>query len=177
MIHLLSLELEVVTVLHEGDLLEELVGSLSSQTLVDEHLGGSLLQLIVGPLDLADVDLLLLVHLGEPLVHELLLTARHGSERVKELTVPHDRRMHDNLVDEVVGRVDGQVGRGGGLDSRRLRHLVLVRGMRRAEPQLLVLLQVGKQKTQLLVDVQNSIFFRFLDFKLTLGGLNALRRL
>ena len=79
--------------------------------------GSGLLELVVGSLDLVDVELLLLygsaelgtylVHLRKPLLHQVLLAHWHRVQRVEELPVPHDRRMHDDLVDQRVGGVDG----------------------------------------------------------------------
>ena len=51
---------KVLTVLHEVDFLQEEVGLLLAETLLSEHLLGCLLQLVVGSLDLLDVDLLFL---------------------------------------------------------------------------------------------------------------------
>lgn len=101
-----SLQLEVVTILHEAHFLEENVSVLATQAFFSKETSRSRLQLLVGSLNLVDVDLLLLVHLGEPLVHELLLGLWHAAKRVEELTIPHDGRVHDDLVDECVRRVD-----------------------------------------------------------------------
>ena len=51
---------KVFPVLHEVDFLQEEVGLLLAETLLSEHLLGCLLQLVVGPLNLLDVDLLFL---------------------------------------------------------------------------------------------------------------------
>lgn len=77
--NLSSLELEVVTILHEAHFLEENVSVLATQTLLSEKLCGSNFELLVGALYLVDVDLLLLIHLSEPLVHQFLLLTWHRS--------------------------------------------------------------------------------------------------
>ena len=111
--HVLSLVEEVLAVLHEVHFLQKEVGLLLAVALLCEHASRRLLQLVVGPLDLLDVDFLLLyynvrfeknwggtylIHFNKPLVHELLLAWLHGSQRVKELTIPHDGGVHDHFV-------------------------------------------------------------------------------
>ena len=44
-----------------------------------------------------------LVHFHEPLEHDVLLVLVHRSQRVEEIAIPHDGRVHDDLVDHVVG--------------------------------------------------------------------------
>jgi hypothetical protein len=58
--HSLSLVEKVLTVLHEIDFFEEEVSLLLAQTFLGKHLSSSLLKLVVGPLDLLDIDLLFL---------------------------------------------------------------------------------------------------------------------
>lgn len=53
---------------------------LAAEALFSEQTSRRRLKLLVGSLDLVDVNLLLLVHLRKPLVHELLLRAWHRSE-------------------------------------------------------------------------------------------------
>ena len=72
--HGLSLVEEILAVFHEVDFFEEELSLFSAEAFVLEHLGSSLLELVVGPLDLLDVNLLLVIHLTEPLEHDLLLT-------------------------------------------------------------------------------------------------------
>lgn len=103
---------EVFAVLHEVDLLEEEVRLLLAETLLSKHLLGSLLELVIGSLDLLDVDLLFLIHLDEPLVDDLLLSWTHGSETVEEGSGPHDLGHHDHLVDQSVGISDQLLGFG-----------------------------------------------------------------
>ena len=59
-VDLLSLQFEVVSVLHEAHFLEELLRDVPAETLVLEQFGSGVLQLVVGSLNLVDVDLLLL---------------------------------------------------------------------------------------------------------------------
>ena len=67
-------------------------------------------------------------------MHQGLLGDWHGLKRVEELSVPHDRRVHDDLVDQVVGRVDVQrshrhrlaSGLGGLLRGVRLEFLLVL---------------------------------------------------
>ena len=61
---------KVLSVLHEIDFFEEQVGLLPAQAFLREELLRGLLQLIVCTLDLFDVDLLLLIHLLEPAMHD-----------------------------------------------------------------------------------------------------------
>jgi hypothetical protein len=58
--HGLSLVKEVLPILHEVDLFEEKVRLLLAEALLLEHLLSGLLELVVGPLNLLDVDLLFL---------------------------------------------------------------------------------------------------------------------
>jgi len=58
--HVLSLVEEILSVLHEIDFLEEQVGLLLTVAFVEEHLSGCLLELVVCPFDLFDVDFLFL---------------------------------------------------------------------------------------------------------------------
>ena len=51
---------KVLAVLHEIDLFEEQVGLFSAQAFLSKKVLGGLLQLVVGALNLLDVDLLLL---------------------------------------------------------------------------------------------------------------------
>ena len=51
---------EILSILHEIDFLEEQVGLLLTVAFVEEHLSGCLLELVVGPFYLFDVDFLFL---------------------------------------------------------------------------------------------------------------------
>lgn len=93
---------EVLAVLHEIHLFEEEVCLLSAEALLAEDCGGRLLELVVGPFDFFDVDLLFVVHFAEPVVHDLLLLRHHRTERVEEVASPHDLRIHDDLINQVV---------------------------------------------------------------------------
>lgn len=101
--HGLSLVEEVFSILHEIHLFYEQIGLFLAEALICEELRGRLLELIIRSLDLFDVDLLFLIHLAKPIVHDLLLIWLHGSKRVEEIPRPHDLRVHDDLVDEMVG--------------------------------------------------------------------------
>lgn len=97
---------EVLPIFHEIDLLQEQISLLTAEALLRKHRSRSLLELVIGSLDLLDVYLLLLVHLNEPVVHDLLLLRRHGPQRVEEVSGPHDLRVHDHRVYQVVGLGD-----------------------------------------------------------------------
>jgi hypothetical protein len=51
---------EVLSILHEVDLLKEQVRLLLAESFLAKHLGSCLLELVVGALNLFDVDLLFL---------------------------------------------------------------------------------------------------------------------
>ena len=107
---------KVFPILHEVDFLQEEVRLLLAETLLSEHLLGCLLQLVVGPLNLLDVDLLFLqisldpntylIHFNEPLMNNLLLSWTHCTKTVEEGTSPHDLRNHDHLVYQSVSVSD-----------------------------------------------------------------------
>lgn len=93
---------EVLAILHEIDFLQEKVSLLLTVSFLQEHVGCCCLQLVVGPLDLLDVDLLFLVHFLEPIMHDLLFVRGHGAKGVEELSIPHNCGMHDHLIDHLV---------------------------------------------------------------------------
>lgn len=97
---------EVLSIFHEIDFLQEQVCLLAAEAFLGEHGGRRLLELIVGPLDLLDVYLLLLIHFDEPVVHDLLLLRRHCTQRIEEVSRPHYLGVHDHRVYQMVGLSD-----------------------------------------------------------------------
>lgn len=93
---------EILAILHEIDLLKEEFGLLPTVTFLMEEILSGLLQLIVGPFDFLDVDLLFLIHLGEPVMHDLLMLRSHCPQRIKEISCPHNLRVHDDFVDQMI---------------------------------------------------------------------------
>jgi hypothetical protein len=93
---------EVLAVLHEVNLLDKKLSLLFAESFLLEQCRSGLLELIVGSLNLFDVELLLLVHLIEPFLHYLLLIASHGLDRVEKVPGPHDLRIHNHFVDKVI---------------------------------------------------------------------------
>lgn len=100
---------EIFTILHEVNLFDKQIGLLIAEILLAKKLRGRRFELIIGPFDFFDVDLLFFIHLLKPVVHDLLLLSLHRPERVEEISRPHDLRVHYHLIYEMIGMCNQRV--------------------------------------------------------------------
>lgn len=101
--HGLSFVEEILTIFHEINLFDEQIGLFVAEILLTKELRCRWFELVVGSLNFFDVNLLFLVHFLEPVMHNLLLLLLHRSQWVEEIPCPHNLRVHDDLVYQMVG--------------------------------------------------------------------------